>query len=67
VALAGHGFNVVVVAQWSGAVNALKQGPSKIMLNQPETYLTFSNIDWTFSNLDLSHHYLLMLKITKSG
>ena len=24
-------------------------------------------IEWTISNLDLSHYYLLKLKITKSG
>ncbi len=51
----------------SANVNVLKQAPREIMLKQPETYLTFSNIYWTFSNLDLSHYYLFKLKITKSG
>jgi hypothetical protein len=36
------------------------------MLKQPETYLTFSKIDWTFTYLDLSHYFLLRLKVTKS-
>ena len=60
-ALAGRGFDQRCAQ--SANANALKQAPRKIMLKQPETYLTFSNIDWTFSNLDLSHYYFL----TKSG
>jgi hypothetical protein len=35
------------------------------MLKQKKTYLPVSNR--TISNLDLSHYYLLKLKITKSG
>ena len=60
-ALAGRGFDQRCAQ--SANANALKQAPRKIMLKQPETYLTFSNIDWTFSKLDLSHYYFL----TKSG
>ncbi len=60
-ALAGRGFDQRSSAVRSANVNALKQAPRKIMLKQPETYLTFSNIiDWTFSNLDLSHYYFLL-------
>jgi hypothetical protein len=36
------------------------------MLKQQKTYLPVV-IEWTISNLDLSHYYLLKLKITKSG
>ena len=70
VAISDHGFNVFVVTQQSSAICKHKRaeaGIFEIMLKQPEIYLTFCNIDWTFSNLDLSHYYLRMLQNTKSG
>ena len=36
------------------------------MLKQQKT-ICLLVIEWTISNLDLSHYYLLKLKITKSG
>ena len=53
---------------FNGHIHVILHTPGRhFMLNRPETYLTFSKIDWTFTYLDLSHYYLLKLKVTKSG